>query len=286
MHHLNSFETYPDEDYSHNVLCRMNKVNIFADLKNVPLEIRNRVYDEATEPLEILEHPKGFQGTIIEYFLSLLPQHLRSDSQIANEATMALLRRTLQTATTIKVPGPEYFDPIKSSGMQWFGVRSLEFTNIQQAYASPSIGDTPGKLTAHDIVSRCPNLEVLIFRIYPNMMLKPISPSSKRQSKKSGDCTHLFRIMEHPKIGQLKLNCESGNQEFTGCSAYAAPVPPSTAKFVPFVEAFREQARLSGRNIELTIDFSPDIVEDPHNPEMQRCHESAFTWIAYHDFFG
>ncbi|OAK99638.1 hypothetical protein IQ06DRAFT_305737 [Phaeosphaeriaceae sp. SRC1lsM3a] len=258
-----------------------------ASLKQLPLELRDSVYDEALTPLQTLEHPANFKGTVIQYFRSLLPLSLRSDSQVVEEATTVFIRQTLRTVQNIKVPGPEYFETVQALVPQWEGVRRLEFTNTQHAYAAFPANENTSPMTVHDIVVRCPNLEAVVFRIAPEMMLKPMAPSFHAdEGENSATCTYLLRVMEHPKIRRLELHCAEGRQTFTGYSAYAQPVPPSTNKFKPFVDAFRSATTSAGRNVELVIEFSPGIVKNPNNPEMQRRYENGFTWIEYHDFFG
>jgi len=256
----------------------MDNSNTLTSLKRLPLELRDRVYDEATDPLEIFEHPEWNKATILEYFGSLLPQRLQRDPQIASEATMALLRQTLQTATTIKVPRPEYIDPVKSSCMQWGGVRHLEFTRIQHTYASFPTSGTSAQLTVRDIVSRCHNLENLTFSISSNMMLKPMAPDTNLGHWQDSDCKYMLRIMEHSKIRQLVLNYNEGGGYFFDYKL------PSTDDFKPFVKNFQEEANLRGRYIELKVDLSPGIV--PRGHEQSRSYKNGFTWVVLHGFFG
>jgi hypothetical protein len=259
-----------------------------TNLKQMPLELREGVYEEAIEPLQTINHTEKSRGTIIEYFRNLLPKPFRDDPQVTDEGTTAFIRQTLRTVQKIKVPGSECFEPVKSLVLQWDGVRQLEFTNTQTTYAKFAVDDgSSSPWIIHDIVTRCPNLEVLMFRISPTFMLKPMAPTSATdEAQGSSACTNLLRILEHPKIRRLELQCAEGRQTFTGFSAYADPEPPSTNEFRSFVETFREATKAVGRKIDLEVDFSPGIVKNPNNVEMQRRHENGFTWIEYHDFFG
>lgn len=258
------------------------------NLRQMPLELREGVYEEAIEPLKTICQTGKSQGTIIEYFRNLLPEPFKNDPQITDEATTTFIRQTLKTVQEIKVPGVKYFEVVKTLVLQWDGVRRLEFTNAQNTYATASPnGGSSSPLTMHDIVTRCPNLEVLVFRISPDFMLKPLTPTSAtNEAQDSSTCTNLLRILEHPKLRRLELKYAEGRQTFTGFSAYADPEPPSTDKFRCFVETFRKASKAERGQIELEVDFSPGIVKNPYNHEMQRRHENGFTWIEYHDFFG
>lgn len=245
----------------------------------MPLEVREGVYDEAIESLQAIHYGEQKRETVIENFRNILPKPFSDDPQIMDEATTTFIRQTLRTVQEIKVPGSEYFEPDESLVLQWDGVCRLVFTNIQIIYTTfPDHNRSSSTLNMHDIVTRCPNLEVLIFRISPAFMLKPLtSASNPVQAQDSSACTHLLRIFEHPKIRRLELQCAEGRQTFTGYSAYADPEPPSTHDLKPFIRTFREAAKAAGRKIDLEVDFSPGIVKNPNNPEMQRRHENGFT---------
>lgn len=253
-----------------------------TSLKALPLELRNEIYNEAIEPLETLDPPDAKMTTILEYFHRLIPLDFQADPQIGNEATTALLRRTLQTVITIRVNTPKYFHPIRGWGIKWECVKHLEFRGTQDTYASCAVKDSAGteeaeaknSLMVHDIVTRCPNLESVTFSISHDFMRGPMVPPAKPGES---HCTYFFRILEHPNINSILLNCTEEAQN------YNVFAPPSPA-FKQFVERFQEEARARGREVELKVDLSPGMVSN--DCQMWRSNKDGISWLEWHDFFG
>lgn len=284
---------------------------VLSKLKTLPSELRDQVYDEVVNELLTLELPEHFRRTqngMMRYLHTLLPENLGSDPELAEEAVKELLRRTLRTAKSVKVPGPETFDNILPNDTTWDGVRTLEFTEVQETYASqPGSDPAHSSLTMHDIASRCPNLETLIFRMSSSMMLRSTissaghvlghtserpandvekrvlnaSPSSESRKtltpKALNDITQILRVLEHNNIRRLVLNCADAGEP-NHSTGYTAPEPPYPP-FLPFITAFRDAAELKKRKIEISIDLHPD------KGKKDRRYRDGFTFIEYWDFW-
>lgn len=265
----------------------MAKINLLMGLKELPIELRNQVYYKISKPKNFIEPPDGFEGDILNYFRGLIPGCLGNDPEIANEATMELFHQTVQIAQSIKVPGPEFFDAIKPSDIQWKSVRFLEFTGIQHTYGSSTTG-SPGHLTIHDVVTGCPNLRKLKIRVSPAFIQRQKKPSpTENHPQDFVNGTHKLLIMEHVNIRELELGCALETQVYRG-EGYTPPPEPPRAQFVGFVKAFKKEADLKERMIKLTVNFSPDESMNPHGVTGYsdvRKYADEFTWTTVHDFW-
>ncbi|KAF2442024.1 hypothetical protein P171DRAFT_487286 [Karstenula rhodostoma CBS 690.94] len=159
----------------------------------------------------------------------------------------------------------------------------------------------------HDIVSHCPNLETLVFRMSTSMMHRSSIGSPERVSrhipeqlandverpilragpllkygemltpKALNEVTQILRVLEHTNIRRLVLNCANAGEP-NRSTGYTAPEPPYPP-FLPFIMAFRDEAELKGRKIEITVDLHPD------KGGKDRTFKEGFSFIEYWDFW-
>lgn len=268
-----------------------------ANLVNLPIELRNEVYDNLIEEITYLVLPRDFKGSISDYLFTRLPKALKSNEQFASEAAMEYLRRTLRTAILIIVPDTSAFHLDLPENMKWEKVSELEFTDTQRYYARPMDGFVreTKQSSIQEIVARCPNLERLTIAIEDTMILPQTSDTANSTSTEGEDCPErmvkgtphdvqepkpdLFLVLDHQKINRVTLNVtnaippEWNNYDYTYYK-----------RLIWFTKGFEQEAKSVEKDVNLMVELSPGAVKQTR--ESIRYVRHKITWIQPIDYFG
>ncbi|KAF1830090.1 hypothetical protein BDW02DRAFT_573383 [Decorospora gaudefroyi] len=230
----------------------------------LPLEVRNEIYSHVVPNIPTLSIPAN--SSALSYIRTQIPECLQPNAQIAEEAAKAILHRTLLSVEVVKIVSVDDLVCDVPEGMLLKGVRKLQITTLQTQYTRRS--------PLHDLIIRCPNLQVLKIPIPRAILFTSEDTSCLKTVLELVSTTGLHLLFTHTSLKLLKLRCP------TSLDSYDTP---DYREFLPLAKWLRDEA---GGRVDVDINITPNRRYNERSVECSRCRKGCIRWIKWMDYFG
>jgi hypothetical protein len=233
-------------------------------LQDLPLELRRKIYYYTFDEIDSLEIPPRAGLFWVSRLRRYLQPCLKLNHQIREEAIEELQHCAISLIDKLTLDAPEDLLAVIPSTTQLSTVRQIFLDKPQDSYMEPA---PHSSYSIHDLVSRCPQLEVLTISLRASGFVDE-------------NVTGLFlsNIFAHRNLLKLRINCNDIIAQFKG--------EPDLRVVKPFERHFLQEGREKSRPIDLDVNLSPYArnVEESH--EASWCREGCVRWVHYEDWFG